>query len=265
MAAYVQHEFRRGFVLREENLRRINEIIRKRANFDSESRKLEIHVKRVDAFSYKASTIDEVLSEENSDADMIKSITFECVDKESDYFINLDFDASDGVYLRLVGPDRDEVFLLFSDLKAYVEAEVAKAWKYDIPTIKAAIVVLSMFMLFGGVMYTIAASVDSDALKKAILSNDVNEKLNYVLTQRQRTPYEGFVLMGGLSVSAIMSAFVVPRTLVKGIRYLFPSNEFLIGKQIQRYAKRMTLRQNLFWGVVVAAAVGIATGYLLER
>jgi hypothetical protein len=265
MAAHVSHKFDKGFLIREEHLRRIHEIISKRAELNGDSRALEINVKRADAFSYSTENVDEIVAEDNSDADKIVSITYEINDYEDDFMVWLDFNKDDGVNLRLNGKDRDQVFLLFSDVKSYIEAEVAKAWKLHRDWVRLAVVMTMMLVLLSAFTYLISPDGKINDLSRAIASTDVQVKLNALLAERVRLSNVSAKALGVLFALAAISIFVVPTWFIWTASYLFPSNEFIIGRQLAKYGRRLSLRSNLFWGVVVAAAVGVATTYLFQR
>jgi hypothetical protein len=66
-----------------------------------------------------------------------------------------------------------------------------------------------------------------------------------------------------IMILAVIVQFLGEEKLSKMVKYFFPSNVFLFGKELKRYADIQTLRSRLFWGVIVALLVGIAASLVV--
>ena len=67
MAAHVEHEFVRGFVLDEERLRKLTHLIAQHLDPSTTGGSYEFRVYRGDAFAYTTPSVEDVLKEDNSD------------------------------------------------------------------------------------------------------------------------------------------------------------------------------------------------------
>src|SRR5687767_6503838 len=115
MAAYVEHKFTRGFLLDEERLRRLRDIIAKRT--EHANLPLTFKVYRGDSYSYETDSLDDVAREDNEDWRKITRLDV-LINGKDELSFELTF-SKDGAFLKIVGADRDKVFLLFSDIRDY--------------------------------------------------------------------------------------------------------------------------------------------------
>jgi hypothetical protein len=122
MSAKVSKKFDKKFELNEESIRRIHSDIRKRVPEDKH-KEIIFEIFREDSLVYQTSEIDRVLSENNDSTQKIKSIKIGYLDESLN--IELIFDSVDGAKLTVVGEDRDTVYLISSELKEYIQKEVA--------------------------------------------------------------------------------------------------------------------------------------------
>lgn len=74
MGAHVSHEFKGKFVLGEEELRKIHEVIRKRLPDGIE---LRVDVRRSDSFAYSTEQIGDVCGEENGPSATVLAVTYQ--------------------------------------------------------------------------------------------------------------------------------------------------------------------------------------------
>jgi len=62
-----------------------------------------------------------------------------------------------------------------------------------------------------------------------------------------------------MALTFILS-LVGEKRLMKPVRYLFPNNVFVFGKEVEKHTKRQSLRQNILWGIIISSVIGIVTG-----
>ncbi len=129
MAAYVEHTFKRGFLLDEERLRKLNSIIQERLAKHDPPLSHTFRIYRADSYSYETQKVDDVTREDNADWQHITRLQIKTEQKDVFEF-KLSF-SEDGTFLKMVGNDRDDVFLLFSDLREYMENEINTGFRFN--------------------------------------------------------------------------------------------------------------------------------------
>jgi hypothetical protein len=279
VGAFIKHEFKKGFLLNEERLRKIHEILRKRLTGIEGPPEPVYKVYRADSFTYTTSVIEDVLNEENSEWQRIERLN---VSIRSNEKFKLDLDFRDRTVVHIEGEDRDLVFLVFSDLRQYLSNEVNvlkfAPWKtVQIAGVVLVTIVLGIWFFFALWVYvTKDPSVDwkqEVVHARALMEGqDINEKLNWLIETSLPEPetpsairltnwaliFLAFFGVGLMGVSIAGEQIPKFRKIVD--KFLFPTNVFLFGRERERYEKTMALRRNLFWVVFVGFIVGIGAG-----
>jgi hypothetical protein len=264
LGAFVDNEFTKGYILDEERLRKINEILITRGSQIHNECQPMYKIYKADSFSYTTENLEKILQENNADWEKIERITI-FMKYNDDFLLNLDF-GDENIKLHIEGKERDIVFLIFSEIKQYIGNEVAvikplitKKMKPFIPLFFSLIIVIFlMFSMFNNDTFTTKTSISKD---NALGSQDINLKINYLI-ETQTDPSSAkslpYLLIGMLF--AMFIPVIGVDFLLKPIRYLFPNHIFLIGKEIEKHKKRISLRQNLLWVVIIGTLVGIGAG-----
>ncbi|MBF6036379.1 hypothetical protein H8F23_24275 [Pseudomonas sp. P155] len=259
MSAKVLRKFQKRFELNEEGIRRIYADIKKRVP-EENHKDIIFEVFREDSLVYRTAEIDRVLSEDNDSTRKIKNITIEYADKQ--LILEINFDAENGAQFTVTGEDRDDVYLLSSELKEYIEKEVAKISSFAFANAKtilfAYIIILMSIMLY--FFRSMDVSTDTEKLQKILSSNDIHEKLNYIIDTRTIKPNTTNAMNYMIALPIILSLSAI-FPFRKIISYLYPGNIFLIGKQTSVIASRRSSAKNFFWGGIVALVIAISTGY----
>lgn len=259
MSAKVLKKFSKRFELNEEGIRRIYSDIKKRVP-DENHKDIIFEVFREDSLVYRTAEIDRVLSEGNDSTRKIKNITIEYAD--NNLLLEINFDAEEGAQFTVTGEDRDDVYLLSSELKEYIQKEVAKISSFAFANTKTIlltyIIILTSLLLYS--FKSLDASLDSEKLDEILLSDNINEKLNYIIGSRAIKPNisSAMTYMAALPILLVVSIILPFRKIFS---YLFPGNIFLIGKQISVIANRRSAGKSFFWGGLVALAIALSTGY----
>lgn len=261
MIASVRHNFSGVFVLDEGQLRRINEIILRRLP-DGASEGYEIQVTRADSFSFVTKSIDEVCAEENGPSIEVNRIRFMTADDS--FSLNLDISKEHGVDLDIQGAERDPVFLIYSELKAYIDQGVmSRRWLGDNPY-QWRIVGLLLVLLLAIVVMLLTATLSRDpqGAQEALRSTDALTKLNFIISRGQNSTSTATWVFGGIVL--LMGATMLD---LHGrlLNYFFPSNVFMLGRMVRWYESRMKLRSQLFWSVIVATILGVAISAYFAR
>ena len=269
MPAFVEHSFKGGFLLDEPRLRKIKDIIESREARNSQA-KIVYRVYRGDSYSYDTESVDDVVNEENEDwrritrLDLRVSPKSEEAGKKSDFAFLLSFSGKEGCELRIAADDRDRVFLLFSDLREYIQHEVAVTRAIDRERGRGLQLVLSVGVLIGAVLAGMyfTEHFDPELSRQALESADVPTKLNFLIKHREVGMFTWKALVS-VGVGMALSLLVLLGSTGAIVALIFPGNEFLFGKRKQRFERRQRLTGNLLWGVGVALAVSVLAGFIV--
>lgn len=262
MSAYVDHDFKKGFVLDEARVRKLHELISTRLAKLNDPPSLALKVYRGDSYVYETSSVDDVLKEDNDDWRAITRLEFIAETEDVILFI-LRFSSS-GTSLHIVGSDRDAVFLIFSDIREYLQTSVLSGTPISRDTIRL-IAITIMFVAMVGFLWSLISSVkpDTSRVAEVLSSNDITEKVNYLVKQQTSkhfptTTLVWLVLMTLSMIGSISGIF-------EGVwRTLFPTNLFLFGQRKEAHDKRRSLLSKVFWGVFVALGVSILAGVVMR-
>jgi hypothetical protein len=265
--AFVDNEFTKGYVLDEERIRKLNEILVTRGGQIHPDCKPTFKIYKADTFSYTTDDVQKVLSENNADWEKIERLTI-FMKHDDDFYLNLDF-GNETTKLHIEGKERDVVFLIFSELKQYIGNEIAiikpfigtksKSFMSAVSSIFF-VLIFSVYMFSSDVFKNTATISKAEALN----SQDIQIKLNFLI-EKQSDPSSlrtfPFVMIGAMILTFL--PLFGGEFLLRPIKYLFPNRVFLIGKEIEKHAKRLTLRQNLLWVVIIGSAISIGTGLIV--
>ena len=221
MPAFVEQSFKKGFILDEERLRKLREIIEKR----SEPTTLSYKVYRGDSYSYTTTLIDDVVKEDNEDWRGISRLEL-IIDNEPQLKFTLQF-SDEGCDLQATGENRDNVFLLLSDLRDYIQHEVATVTSIESQGFVATFVVLVLMLLMCVMMFSALKSPDQNAANRVLTSTDVVAKLNFLVQQSVRSKrVDKWLMAMPVTITVAIILFVSGDTILK---FLLPANLFLFG------------------------------------
>ncbi|WBU47603.1 hypothetical protein PF050_13975 [Kosakonia pseudosacchari] len=259
MAAIVEYDFPNYFEMDEEKIRRIHSILKKRIPDENHSDILFI-VKKSDNFIFHTKNINDVINDNNDSTSKITSIEINYRSTSVD--INVSLTKIYGASINISGADRDEVFLLSSELKEYISKEVANIRRFR--WLKSS-TILSLFMLIflSYILYVFSTfkTVDSDALNTVLESTNTNDKLNFLIQKNKELPSSTTMLTPMFSLLCLMLlSQIIP--FEKIINYLYPRNIFLFGKEIAIIEKKKRNRSNLFWVVGVGGVISLVVAYI---
>jgi hypothetical protein len=256
MNAYLKRVFKGGFILSEENIVKLNDIINKRiveANIDPEYVKYRVF--RKDALVYTTSDHSEIIREENSTFNLITKL--EVMIKSDALDFNLSFAKNEATLLLVEAVNKDLAYLIFSDTKDYLTDEVVKYKISDISNSKFTRLIVPVFMmLIIAVMFlSIKGPMFNDAQFQRLLDNgSVDDKLDYMLRSGRRQ-------MNVSNFKYIFIAFFIfsigAELIVAIISKLFPRDVFYWGKEIQRFDRAIRSRNKILWGIGIAFVVGV--------
>ena len=271
MDAFVRHKFARGFLLDEERIRKINHILQERLKIFDDEAEPKYKVYHSDSLVYETTNIEDIVKEENSSWKKIIRITV-LADYPGKVILTLDFD-SDGTVLLIDGSGRDNVYLLFSDLREYLENEVTTVkvypWLRRLVTGIVFLILMLPFLYFSFSIYRIP-HIDRDVVDSVIADDDVHVKIDFLIESSYlsrsvfRNPMIQILMTIGSMVLVMIITLIGPDAIARPYRYLVPTNLFLLGKESGRYNQRVALRGKIVWGVGIALVVGVAAGFVVK-
>jgi hypothetical protein len=262
LSAYVDHDFKKGFVLDEARVRKLHELISTRFAKLNEPPSLTLKVYRGDSYVYETSSVDDVLKEDNDDWRAITRLEFIAETEDVIFFI-LRFSSS-GTSLHIVGDDRDAVFLIFSDIREYLQTSVLSGTPVSRDTIRLVTIAI-MFVAMVGFLWSLISSVkpDTSGAAEVLSSNNITEKVNYLIKQ-QTSRHFPTISLGWLALMMLSTIGSISGIFESVWHTLFPSNLFLFGQRKEAHDKRRSLLSKVFWGVFVALGVSILAGAVLS-
>jgi len=272
MGAHVDFEFKRDFMIDEERLRSIHNIIYDR--MDKEYKLKPVYmIYCTDNYVYTTDSIEDILKEENNEFKKITRLKIIPEQNTNNFKFTLEFnskqtyDIEATTTLKVEGEDRDFVFLFFSDLKTYLISEVNTRRKISLK-ILGLIRILPLFSILIIPSYFL---FDNNVFERDIALNtqDINIKLNYIINNiaikgfsNYRTLY--YLLIPVLILISYSESFSI--TLNKVIsQYLYPSNLFLFGKELTRFNKILDLRSKIIWGEIVTLIISVLASLIVFK
>lgn len=255
MNAHLETTFKRGFLLTEEALIKLDDIIRKRLQTNDPAAKIQFKVFRADGMLVEFDSPTAVAAEENSSRNAIKRV--EILSSEQSYKISLKFDPKDNTDLAIEANDRDLAYLLSSDIKDYLHSEVLKfrSFSFDSALSSKTIFPLLMLPLSLIALYSVKENPRPEVVSEMLKSSDVQTKLNFLIETRVTQDvgpmkYYFVGLIGTLIVLFFLGS-ILDKT--------YPRNIFYWGKAAQAYDKLLGVRERVVWGIVIAFVIGIAS------
>lgn len=256
MNAHLETNLSKGFLLTEENLIKLDDIIRRRITVVDPAALIKFKVFRADGMLVEFDNPAAVAAEENSSRNAIKRV--ELISTNAAYKLRLKFDPKDNTDIEIEANDRDLAYLLSSDVKEYLHAEVLKFRSFSFDSALTSRNLLPFFMLpfMGLTLFMIKEGPNSALVSGVLKTTDLHAKLNFLIEQRMQAQDPGtfkYAMFG------IMGTYIA-LLFVGGIldRY-FPRNIFYWGKVALAYDRMLATREKVIWGIVVAFVIGIAS------
>jgi hypothetical protein len=257
MKAHLGTQFSKGFLLSEENLIKLSDIIEKRLKEHGITDPLQYKIYRVDGALLEVDQADAVTAEENSTRNAIQRL--ELVSTAPKFSFNLTFDPKEKVDLSIESEEKDFAYLLFSDVKEYLTAEVLKYRSYSFDEIFSSKKVMPLLLLafpLGMFVFYGHPKMLPEELNALIASPDIAEKLNYLIKRSaQQADAVPTVYAFGLMFILILVVTLFGPLLDK----IYPRNIFYWGKAAAVYDRFIQRREKIFWGILIASIISIAS------
>ncbi len=261
MKAYIDHYFKNGFFLNEENLIKLTDIINKRLKEkDILPTELKYKIIRSDSMLFETKDYNEIIREENSKRNLIRRLELSI---ENDTIsLELAFDKSENTFLSIESIEKDFAYLLFSDIKEYLQTEVLRYRGFEFKKIKFDRYILPLFMIFFMVFTftSLRNNVPKENIEKIIKSESVSTKLNFLIEKSQMnidTKSLWYLAIGTIIIT------VFSLTCFEFLDFAYPRNIFYYGKEIKRYDKHCNIRGKVIWGILIALIVSLFAGFIV--
>ena len=268
MGASVKLVFDGRFVLDEERIRKINELLKIRSDSSKGGFTYEYHIFRKDDYYYTTSDIDDIFKEDNAKHNRITELHIKSK-KESDLDLFLAFE-NEGSALGLSGENRDFVYLLASDLKDYINNEVNVRRNIKLFTVREYRFILNMVLSTLFICLPLAAliyyilSYIPPGYEEALKSDDILTKIDYLIKYKSSIKNSaGIILLIPLLIVGPFVAMFIPSMINRIYRYIFPGNIYLIGKMISEHEKRLKYRDKIIWSIIISLGITIIGGIIV--
>jgi hypothetical protein len=258
MGARVETTYDREFVLGEENIIRLTDIINSRLPANSGA-KINYRVYRRDDFYVDYETPQEVISEENARHNLVTELTIS-VEGTADMATRLTFRKKGKSLLQIESTDRDIAFLLASEVKEYIKSEVLLS-RLRLSGVLSSeaftdILLAIAAVLMPVILLQVLISGPGPVPESVISSPDITDKLNYMLRSSERNQFFG--TLGYLMVVVFFAIALV--TVLRQQRDWFATRVFYWGRQMQRFDRYLGAKEKILWGIIISLIVGVIAG-----
>ena len=181
MKARVKSKFGRGFLLLEEHLLKIDDIITKRIE-SNDKVKVIYNVHRADDALITYDSAKDVISEENSNIDMINEIDIEAKDDHTN--VEIVFSSDYNTSMSIECGQRDTALLLSSDLKSYLNSEICIQkfyWVTNLIKYRLFLPAIMTLIIFISVIVVSWQRAQSRPPKVQTQSMNTDQKLEYII------------------------------------------------------------------------------------
>ena len=276
MKTEVTRNYKWGFILSEQELRRISQTCHDHLKKNVPDPKIQIEAVLRDGSVIEGNTIDEILTLENAGSKRIQrvSLTYDDGQEVNDWKIFLVFEDAEknprswtSIFTEVTGKSRDWAFLAAADIEERIKKIKSIAPAYIIENRWFAIVPVALSMLifltafFSFAMNTTAA----DKLDVAYENGTIKDPIEAMIFL-ERAKQESFTAAQFLPLLAL--SMLLPYALFFGlgklVGILAPSYNFYWGDYIA-YLDRRKSAQNIIWTVVILGViVSIISAYILR-
>lgn len=258
MPARMNITFKDHFLLSDDHIMKIHEMISTKLHEFGYSEKILYNISRADSFIYNTEEISDIIKEENSKINKITKVKIRV--HGHGLWIDLEF-ATRGAELLVESENRDHAYILFSDLKSYIETEILTIKNIDF--ISHVIFPSSLLVLFIALILFFSDGKDPVDISH-ILNGTIDEKLNYLISKSipSKLNWHSFsVIISFIGIFLLSPVFFTSDFFEK---YLYQKNIFYWGKEKNRYDKYTNLRSKFLWGLLICPIVGILWGHALS-
>lgn len=261
----VNYCFKNGFILGEEHLQILSSKIKERYTEEE----LIYRITKNNSYIFQTLDINEIFKEENSNANIINKLEI-IIDNNDTINFSLCFEKGENTSLKIIGTNKDKIFLLYNEIKTYIEKEIT--------TVKIFIKKENLIDIFLGISSLIAlvfvfileqsTPFDKTEVEDILNSSNISIKLNFLI---EKQSYNSIyfeknknilipiivTLCFFLLIGILLKIFINKNTTL-GI-----TDYFLFGKQKNVYEKKIKTRNNIIWTIGIGLVVSIVAGFFV--
>ena len=263
MKAHLNHTMNRGFLITEEAIIKIHDIISKRIEGKFPDTVPMYKVYRIDSLVFETANYKDMVHEENSTRNLISRI--QILIEEETFSLELDFDKKYNTTIEIEAEDKDFAYLLFSDIKDYLTTEVLKFRSFQVKLKIMFLLAMSFLPLFLIIPLTSIRSaqpLSKQGLQDLISTENLSQKLNYII--ESNTHARNSLTNMPLLFVLVLSLLVCIPLLVWLIAKAYPRNLFCLGKEKSRYNRLCSVRSKFYWVILGGLAVTVVGGLLIK-
>ena len=247
---YWDYNFKEGFLLSENSLYKIKDIIEKRLKeIWNENPLINFIVERKDWLMFTTNDVNQIISEYNWLKDSIMRIMI-IYDNDNNK-ITLDFNPIKDTNLNIEWFSKDFIILLSWDLKDYLSNYVLVFRKFDIKERNKEITIVILALILFYMFYSLY-KINSTDLTNILKSEDINEKINFLIQYKKNQDQLIPPLL-------ILSPFIVPIFifwLTWILEYFYPRNIFYFWQSKINYDKKIERRKFFIGSFIISSIFG---------
>lgn len=285
MKTEVQKDFKQGFVLTEDELRRLVDCATQAMKrvLSSDDFTTRIHAKFKNGTIAECGGVEDLLGFDNSGATQIVGMHLHLSEKGGTgrHQIVTDFDnvmenkrQDTSVELRVRGDDRDWVHITSSQIEERITKvrtpSIHRFWsRYGVSFLMP--MCMTLFILtsvIGIILSKPTKSAAADALEAAIRDNSVSDPVRAILlVERVKATEYSAESYRMIRNSLIIPVFAVVTLLLIlfSVQYLFPSYVFYWSDAIKIYDRRLAARRYVLIAVITGVLVSVLGGLVVSR
>lgn len=235
----ISRELKGHFILDESSLRSISHILEKRAKDLPYPCSVIFHVKREDDRFYETTRVDEVLEDANTMERKIEQLQIELRNSdpnraikpwERDWIASVKFNSKEGKQkVDVASEDKDWALLLSDEIEPHITKTLTAK---KVPT-------WLLLLFYFAIAYWFHLTMQTPTH----------------LLPTNWIPLIELIVWG---IALALTSMTVSRDDERITRLIGPESSFNWGEQASSFNNREKLRQNLFWGVVVAFLISVA-------
>lgn len=264
----VNYCFKNGFILGEEHLQILSSKIKERYTEEE----LIYRITKNNSYIFQTLDINEIFKEENSNSNIINKLEI-IIDKNDTINFSLCFEKGENTSLKIIGTDKDKIFLLYNEIKTYIEKEITTVKifikKEDLIDICLGIILLTLLTLLVFLLILEQfTSFDKTKVEDILNSSNISIKLNFLI---EKQSYNSLYLEKNKNILTpiivicffsfliiILLKIFINKNTILGI-----TDYFLFGKQKNVYEKKIKTRNNIIWTIGIGLVVSIVAGFFV--
>jgi hypothetical protein len=275
MRTEIQKTFKWGFLLSEQELRRLLQTCHDHASKTQDDAVTKVSVKLRDGAVIESPSIEDVLALENSGSRSVEKLSITVTENVTQPQWKLGVEFQDGlrnrknwdsVSINVLGSSRDWAFVAGADLEERVKKTRSVAWGY---LFSSRLVLLGVAYL-GMILSTVTlakfdrSSAIADELERLYATKVVTDPIQALITIERLKSAATFEHMFLPLFASVMAPLVVFGSLAFLLPRAFPSYNFYWGDYIAQLDRRRNIVK-VFWTVVVLGIIVSVVANLLTK